>query len=149
MTDIQRLDMAGAAIGLRAVAQDARGFLGVDPVTQNDALLAGELTRLGAQVFRGADTVLGYLTNPDQPRQVFVASTSADPAPLRALLEFCGTYQRCTSYVALVPAGSTSVAAFQGCGFAQVGTLPAHRYQGGGYADVLVYFATGEDACRS
>ncbi|WP_320065739.1 hypothetical protein [Micromonospora sp. RTGN7] len=149
MTEIQLLDTAAAASALTAVPGSARGFLGVDPVTQNHALLVRELTRLGAQVFRTGDTLLGYLPNEVQPRQAYVASTSPDPEPLRGFLDFLGTYQRCTSFVALVPADSPPVVALRDCGFTQVGTLREHRYQSGAYQDVSVYFVRGEDTCRS
>jgi hypothetical protein len=147
--DIRRLDPASAAADLRAAADTGRGFLGLDPVTQNDVLLAAELTRMQAQVFRAGDMLLGAVANPDQPRQAFVAATSADPAPLRAFLSFLGTRQRCTSFVAMVPDGAASVAAFERCGFRRVGALRDHRYQSGGYQDVVIYHASREDTCSA
>jgi hypothetical protein len=51
--------------------------------------------------------------------------------------------------VAAVPAGHATVAAFEGCGFRQVGTLPEHWHQSGRHQDVLVFFARVEDAWRS
>ena len=147
--DIRRLDPASAAADLRAAAADGRGFLGLDPVTQNDSLLAAELTRMEAQVFRAGDMLLGAVANPDQPRQAFVAATSADPAPLRVFLSFLGTRQRCTSFVAMVPDGAASAAAFEHCGFQRVGALRDHRYQSGGHQDVVVYHASREDTCSA
>ncbi len=140
-TDIRRLDPAAAAAHLRAAAEAGRGFLGLDPVTQNDVLLAAELTRMQAQVFRAGDMLLGSVPNPDQPRQAFVAATCADPEPLRILLGFLDTRQRCSSFVAMVPDGAACAAAFESCGFRQVGVLRDHRYQSGAYHDVIVYHA--------
>lgn len=148
-TDLGRLDPASAAAGLRAAGEAGRGFLGLDPVTQNDTLLVNELSRLGAQVFGSERALLGYLTNPDQPRQAVVATTSADPEPLRAFLAFLGTYQRCSSFVAFAPDGAAMAAALAACGFAERGTLRAHRYQSGRYLDVSIYYARLEDVCPS
>lgn len=151
MTELRLLNAPAAAAALRDAGPPARGFLGVDPVSQNDPLLAGELTRSGAQVYRAGsadgDAVVGYAPNRAQPRQAYVASTSADPGPVRALLTFLTTYRRCGSYVALLPAGSAAIEAFTDCGFAEIGVLRGHRYQSGGYQDVLVYFAKGADTC--
>jgi hypothetical protein len=153
MTELHLLNAQAAATALRDAGQHARGFLGVDPVAQNDTLLAGELTRLGSQVYRTGSAVggavVGYAPNHAQPRQAYVASTSADAGPVRAMLTFLANYRRCNSYVALLPAGSPAVPAFTGCGFAEIGVLREHRYQSGGYQDVLVYFAKVEDTCRS
>ena len=155
-TDIRRLDPAAAAAGLRAAGRAGRGFLGLDPVTQNDVLLANELTRMQAQVFRAGDMLLGAVPNPDQPRQAFVAATCADPEPLRAFLAFLGTRQRCGSFVAMVPDGAASAAAFERCGFRRVGVLRDHRYQAGAHQDVVVYHADSaslldrsEDTCSA
>lgn len=148
-TDLGRLDPASAAAGLRAAGEAARGFLGLDPVTQNDTLLGIELGRLQAQVFGSEGALLGYLTNPDQPRQAVVATTSADPEPLRAFLAFLGTYKRCSSFVALAADGAAMAAALVACGFTERGTLRAHRYQSGRYLDVSIYYARLEDACPS
>jgi hypothetical protein len=148
MTEIQRLEPDLAVAELRAAADSARGFLGLDPVTQNDALLASELKSLEAQLFSAGETLVGFAPNTDQPRQAYVASTSADPEPLRALLEFLSTYQRCTTFVAMVPDGAESAAGFDACGFERVGVLPRHRWQNYGWQDVLVYVGRA-DACRS
>lgn len=148
MTDIQQLDAPAAAAGLRAAKGGARGFLGVDPVTQNDTLLAIELTRQDAQVYRVDEALVGFAPNHEQPRQAFVASTSAAAEPVRALLTYLATYQRCTSYVAMVPAGGAAIAAFTGCGFEQVGELRDHRFQSGGYQDVVV-MVKAADSCHS
>ena len=149
MTDLERLDPPAAAAALRATPDGARGFLGVDPVTQNDMAIAGELTRLGAHVFRRGQALLGFVPNSEQPRQATVATTSADPDLMTEILPFLGSYQRCTSYVAMVPSGSAAESTFNGCGFHRTGTLRGHRYQTGQYQDVHVYFATVGDLCRS
>ncbi|GAA3437669.1 hypothetical protein [Kutzneria kofuensis] len=148
MTEIQRLDPDAAVAELRASADSARGFLGLDPVTQNDALLTAELEALEAQLFSAGETLVGFAPNADQPRQAYVASTSADPEPLRALLEFLTTYQRCTTFVAMVPDGAVAAAGFTACGFEQVGVLPRHRWQNYDWQDVLVYVGRA-DSCRS
>ena len=144
MADLTLLGTAEAAALLSAAPEVARGFLGLDPVTQNAPLLATELTRAGAQVLRSGDVLLGYAPNPDQPRQGRVATTSADPEPLAALLGFLRTYRRCTSFVAEVPDGSAAVPALEACGFTDTGRLPGHVFHSGGYHDVLVYCATEE-----
>jgi hypothetical protein len=149
MSELRLLEPAAAATALQASGPAARGFLGLDPVVHNDALLARELGLLGAQVFEGGSSLLGFAPNPAQPRQAQVASTSADPAALRAFLTFLGSYRRCTSYVAHLPDGAASAAAFEGCGFRRVGTLRAHRFAAGAYRDVHVYYASEEESCRS
>lgn len=149
MTDLRMLEPAAAAAALREAGPAARGFLGLDPVVQNDTLLARELARREVQVLRGGAGLLGFAPNPEQPRQAYVASTSTDPEPLRAFLAFLGSYRRCTSYVAQVPEGAPGAEAFEGCGFARVGTLRAHRFASGAYRDVHVYYREGEEPCRS
>jgi hypothetical protein len=148
MTEILRLDTDTAVAELRASGDSARGFLGLDPVTQNDSLLAAELTGLAAQLFSAGETLVGFAPNTDQPRQAYVASTSADPEPLRALLEFLTTYQRCTTFVAMVPAHAEGGKGFEACGFERVGVLPQHRWQNYDWQDVLVYVGRA-DSCRS
>jgi hypothetical protein len=130
-----------AGPGLAAGGGAARGFLGTDPVTQNRALLAAELTRMGATVCQAGDALVGFAHRPGQPRQALVASTSGRPEPVAALLAFLRTYHRSTSYLALVPDGSPVAAAFTGCGFRPAGVLREHRYGAGQYHDVLVYVA--------
>jgi hypothetical protein len=151
---LRMLDPAGAAAALAEAGVVARGFLGTDPVTQNGALLAAELTRMGATVCQAGDALVGYAHRPGQPRQALVASTSAEPGPVAALLGFLRTYHRSTSCLALVPDGSPAAAAFAGCGFRRAGVLREHRYGAGEYHDVLVYVAkmaeTAEaGTCRS
>jgi hypothetical protein len=145
---IQRLDLDAAVAELRSAADSTRGFLGLDPVTQNDSLLATELTSLEAQLFSADGPLVGFAPNTDQPRQAYVASTSEDPEPLRALLDFLVTYQRCTTFVAMVPDGAAAVAGFERCGFERVGMLPRHRWRNYDWQDVLVYVGR-VDSCRS
>lgn len=149
MSELQSLDASAAAGCLRAAPGGTRGFLGLDPVTQNDALLRKEIDAQGAQLYRSGETILGYLPNTEQPRQGVVASTSGDPSALRALLVFLRSYQRCTSYVGYLPFGAPAEAAFRACGFEQVGTLSGHLFQNGDYLDVGVYFANGDSTCPS
>ena len=144
MSDLRMLEPAAGAAALTGAGAAARGFLGLDPIVQNDALLARELGQLGAHVFHGGDAVLGFALNRAQPRQAYVASTSADPEPLRAFLAFLGSYRRCTSFVAQLPQDAPSTAAFEDCGFRRVGTLRAHRFEAGAYRDVHVYYTGGE-----
>ncbi|WP_206794120.1 hypothetical protein [Amycolatopsis sp. MtRt-6] len=145
MTELRPLSPAEAAQGLRRAGDAARGFLGTDPVTQNDALLVRELTRRGAQVYAAGGAVVGCVPNRAQPRQAYVSSTSAGPEPVRALLGHLTTYQRRTSFVALVP--EDGAAAFLGAGFARTGVLPGHHYAGHEFHDVLVLVK--EEPCRS
>lgn len=147
--DIRRLDPAAAAVQLRDAAEAGRGFLGLDPVTQNDALLAAELARMQAQLFRAGDMLLGAVPNPAQPRQAFIAATCADPEPLRAFLGFLSTRQRCSSFLAMVPDGAAPGTAFELCGFRRVGVLRDHCYRAGAYHDILVYHANSEDTCSA
>lgn len=141
MPELELLPPAAAAAALTAAEERARGFLGLDPVTQNEALLARELTRRDAAVFRYGDTVLGCRSNPDQPRQSEVASTTADPAALGALLHFLHTYQRCVSFVALVP-DALDDSGYTALGFVRTGLLREHRYANGRYHDVRVLHGT-------
>ncbi|MEV4050089.1 hypothetical protein AB0J55_02780 [Amycolatopsis sp. NPDC049688] len=146
MTELKPLSPAEAARGLRRAGDAARGFLGTDPVTQNDALLVRELVRREAQVYAAGGALVGCVPNRAQPRQAYVSSTSAGPEPVRALLGHLATYHRRTSFVALVAADG-GAAAFLGAGFARTGVLPGHRYAGHAFHDVLVLVK--EEPCRS
>jgi hypothetical protein len=141
LAGLRMLSPTAAAAALADAGGAARGFLGTDPVTQNGALLAAELTRMGATVCQAGDALVGYAHRPGQPRQALVASTSGRPEPVAGLLGFLRTYHRSTSYLALVPDGSPAAAALVGCGFRPAGVLREHRYGSGGYHDVLVYVA--------
>ncbi|MDT0267362.1 hypothetical protein RM844_13810 [Streptomyces sp. DSM 44915] len=143
MTELTALDDAGAAAALRAAGAAARGFLDLDPVTQNDALLARTLAGVEGRVFRAGDALVGAAPNPRQPRQALVACTSDEPAAVRALVGFLVTYRRTTSGLALVPDGAPAVAAFRGAGFTELGVLRDHGYGSGAYHDVRVLFGAG------
>ncbi|MCK1822333.1 hypothetical protein MTQ10_22660 [Streptomyces sp. XM83C] len=134
---LRLLPPAQAAAELSAAGEAARGFLGLDPVTQNAALLGRELAHRDAVVLRYGETLLGCAVNPEQPRQAEVAVTAADAPALGALLEFLRTYQRCSSFVSLVPDGRDT-SAFEAHGFRTVGTLRGHRFAQGRYHDVRV-----------
>jgi len=149
MADLRLLEPASAAAALSEAGAAARGFLGLDPVVQNEALLARRLGQRDAQVFHGGTGLLGFAPNPAQPHQAYVACTATDPEPLRAFLAFLGSYRRCTSYVARIPEGAPATAAFESCGFHRVGTLRAHRFESGAYRDVHVYYSDGEPSCLS
>jgi len=149
MSDLRVLEIAAAAAELADSAEAGRGFLGLDPVTQNEPLLAAELARMSAGVCRADDALVGFAPNPGQPRQMFLASTSARPEPVTSLLGFLLTYCRSDSYLAMVPAGHPSAAAFESCRFTRIGTLRGHWYQSGEYRDITVYFAKAAVECPS
>jgi hypothetical protein len=115
-----------------------RDFLGLDPMTQNDALLRKLLAARQARLFGAGDTVLGYAPNPDNPRQAEVATTSADPAVLDTFTEFLRRHGRYTSFVCF----GGPPAALRG--FRHAGSLRGHVFRGGGYHDVDVHVSTGE-----
>jgi hypothetical protein len=146
---IVQLAPADAVARLRRTPGQGRGFLGLDPVTQNDALLKILLARCGAQlfgsdVFGSDDAVLGYVPNADNQRQGFIATTSADPAVLAAFTEFLRVYRRYTSFVCHVADGDPAITALEGCGFRVAGRLRGHVFRTGAYHDVNVYFGRGE-----
>jgi hypothetical protein len=143
------MDSKAAAAALSGMPEAARGFLGLDPVTQNEPLLAAVLHRMAAEVYAADDALVGFAPVPGQPRQMLVATTSAQPGPLAALLAFLRTYCRASSYLARVPEGSPSAAACADCGLIRTGVLRGHWYQSGEYRDVTVYYARAADACRS
>jgi hypothetical protein len=143
------MDSKTAAAALSRGPESARGFLGLDPVTQNEPLLAASLTRMAAEVYAADDALVGFAPVPGQPRQMLVATTSAHPGPLAALLAFLRTYCRASSYLARVPAGHPSATALADCGLIPTGVLHEHWYQSGEYRDVTVYYARAADACRS
>jgi len=143
MPELQQLRPAEAITLLRATPRGGRGFLGLDPVTQNDPLLLRRIADTGMQLFAVGDTVLGYAANPDNPRQAFVATTSEDGAALVALAEHLRVYRRCTSLVCHAAEGEPAVAALLDCGFRSVGLLREHDYRSGAYHDVHVYHVAG------
>ncbi|MEU3251185.1 hypothetical protein [Streptomyces sp. NPDC006997] len=145
-TDAATLEQLSPEDGARLLGEaptgTARGFLDLDPVTQNTALLTREIARRDLTVLRHGTTLLGYAVNPVQPRQAAVATTSSDPAALRALLSFLHTYRRCTSFTAGTPAGSPVLPALDACGFVRAGVLPGHLFLTGRHHDVLVHHLT-------
>jgi hypothetical protein len=147
MFDIQRIDPAEAVTRLRVAVELSRGFLGLDPVTQNDALLIRALAELDAQVFACGTTIVGYLPNRDNPRQATISSTSGDPAVVAEFTGFLHRYRRCTSFLATAEPDATPARALLGCGFEEVGRMPGHVFRSGHYRDVAVYFAPWEIAC--
>jgi len=142
--DIEQIPPDFAVSLLRTATGGGRGFLGLDPVTQNDALLVREMTARQAQVFRYGDSVVGYAPNPDAPRQAVVATTSADPDVLVGFVSFLRVYRRFTSFTATTTADQPAAKALCGGGFREVARLRDHVYRAGGYRDLHVYFASPE-----
>ncbi|TDV54812.1 hypothetical protein [Actinophytocola oryzae] len=138
MTDVTQLKLDDGV--RRLAATGVRGFLGVDPVTQNDALLAKVLSAREAHLFGWGDAVLGYAPNLDNPRQAEVATTSPDPSILAAFTEFLRCHRRYTSFVCV---GGPPEALR---GFRHAGRLRAHHFGGGRYHDVDVHVSTGREA---
>ncbi|BBA96684.1 hypothetical protein RVR_2098 [Actinacidiphila reveromycinica] len=136
-TAITPLAPAEAAVRLRAAG--VRGFLGLDPVTQNDALIGRLLARHRATVYACGDTLLGARPNPDNPRQAEIATTGADPAPVLALAEFLRVYRRHLSLVAVTGTAEPAREALASSGFAETGRLRDHWYRSGDYHDALVH----------
>jgi hypothetical protein len=142
--DIEQIAPDLAVSLLRTATGGGRGFLGLDPVTQNDALLVREMTARRAQVFRYGDSVVGYAPNPDAPRQAVVATTSADPDVLVGFVSFLRVYRRFTSFTATTTADQPAAKALRAGGFREVARLRDHVYRAGGYRDLHVYFASPE-----
>jgi hypothetical protein len=137
MTEVTQLDLFDGV--RRLAATGTRGFLGLDPVTENDALLSRTLATRNAQLFGCGDTVLGYVPNPDNPRQAEVATTSTDPSILAAFTEFLRCHRRYTSFVCFGgPPGALR-------GFRYTGRLREHVFGGGRYHDVHVHVHTGTE----
>jgi hypothetical protein len=147
MRELVALSTSEAAVRLRAAGEAARGFLGVDPVTQNDPLLVRELDAQQAQLFACGQSVAGYLSGADNPRQATVAAAGDDPQALAALTEFLHRYRRYTSFVATAEPDSAAARALLGCGFTEVGRLTGHLFRAGRYRDAGLYYATWETAC--
>lgn len=133
MAELTQLELAE---GVRALSgTGARGFLGLDPVTQNEPLLAALLTDRGARLFRCGDAVLGYAPNPDNPRQAEIATSSTDPEVLGALTGFLRRYRRFTSFVCF----GGPAEALTANGFRHTGRLRGHVFRAGAYHDVDVH----------
>lgn len=132
MTEVTQLELAEGVRRLKGT----RGFLGVDPVTQNDALLRTVLTAREARLFGWGDAVLAYAPNPDNPRQAEIATTSQDPTVLTAFLEFLRRHGRYTSFVCF---GGPPEALRD---FRHAGRLREHVFRAGRYHDVDVWEAS-------
>jgi len=142
-----RLSQAEAAARLRTGPDGGRGFLGLDPVTQNDAALVAGLSARQALVWSFGAALVGAYPNPDNPRQAWVATTSADPAALGAAARTLRVYRRTTSLVAATAAGEPGAEAVRGCGFTGAGTLRGHDYRSGTYHDVDLHYLSLEQSC--
>ena len=134
MTEVTQLELSDGVRRLSGTG--TRGFLGLDSVTQNDALLRTVLTAREARLFGWGDAVLGYVPNPDNPRQAEVATTSPDPTVLGAFIEFLRRYGRYDSFVCY----GGPVAAM--ADFRHAGRLREHVFHSGGYHDVDVWEAS-------
>ncbi|MER5439013.1 hypothetical protein [Streptomyces sp. NPDC002790] len=154
MTELNVLTAEAAATALGRCGQAARGFLGLDPVTQNDALLVLRLRAEEALVFRygGGNapvaSVLGAVWNPHNPRQAVVSSTTEDPEALTALLDFLRTHRRCVGAVGVCASADPAHAGFAATGFRPVGVLRAHFFRSGAYLDATVHHRSLEPAWR-
>ncbi|WNI18961.1 hypothetical protein [Actinacidiphila sp. ITFR-21] len=137
VTALAPLAPAEAAARLRTGG--TRGFLDLDPVTQNDALIVRLLAEQDATVFAHGDALVGARPNPGNPRQAVVATTSADPEPLAALAEFLRVYRRHTSLVAVTGADEPARTALAASGFTEVGVLRGHWYRSGAYHDAHLH----------
>lgn len=141
---LQRLATAEGVARLRALGDGGRGFLGLDPRTQNDALLTRLLTEREAVLFGHGETLLGTYQSKDNPRQAVVAVSGADPAALAALARLLRVYRRHTSMVAFTSPGDPALPALRACRFREVGTLAGHHYRSGAYRDAVVHYAPVE-----
>lgn len=133
MADVVQLELADGVRRLAALT--ARGFLGLDPVTQNDALLRKLLSARDARLFGSGDAVLAYAPNPDNPRQAEIATTSTDPEVIAAFTEFLRRHGRYTSFVCY----GGPADALRASGFRPAGRLREHVFGGGRYHDVPVH----------
>lgn len=148
MVELVLLPAEEVAVRLGRISGSGRGFLELDPVVQNEPLLALLLAARSALVFSyGDDALVGAQANPDNPRQAFVSATSDCPAAVAALLDFLRAHRRCTSAVALVAPGAGAVAAFEALGFTGTGRLRDHYYRSGSYLDALIYYRRLEPTC--
>ncbi|HEY8980274.1 MAG TPA: hypothetical protein VIU15_11895 [Streptomyces sp.] len=139
MTETQEavavLSASAAAARLRALGAGGRGFLGRDPVTENDSLLARELGRDDTVVLAVGDTLLGARISRLNPRRAEISASAADPKALRALAEFLATYRRCFALTAVVAEGDPSWPALEELGFTRTAVLRDHWYRTGRYVD--------------
>lgn len=138
---LTRLARAEGVARLRALGDGGRGFLGLDPRTQNDALLTRILTEREAVLFGYGETLLGAYQNKENPRQAVVAVSGDDPDGLAALARLLRVYRRYTSMVVLTAPGDPALPALRACRFREVGTLSGHHYRSGAYHDAVVHYA--------
>jgi hypothetical protein len=141
------LTPAQAAARLRTEPGGGRGFLGLDPVTQNDPSLIAGLSAREALVWSFGVALVGACPNPDNPRQACVATTSADPAALRAAAGTLRAYRRTASLLAVAGTGEPAADAVRGCGFTRAGTLRRHDYRSGAYHDADMHYLSLEQPC--
>lgn len=141
------LTPAQAAARLRTEPGGGRGFLGLDPVTQNDPALIAGLSASQALVWSFGAALVGACPNPDNPRQAWVATTRADPAALRAAAATLRAYRRTASLLAVAGTGEPAADAVRGCGFTPAGTLRRHDYRSGAYHDVDMHYLSLEQPC--
>jgi RimJ/RimL family protein N-acetyltransferase len=142
-----RLSLAQAAARLRTAPGGGRGFLGLDPVTQNDASLVAGLSARRALVWSFGVVLIGAYPNSRNPRQVRVATTAADPKALRAVVQALRVYRRTTSLVTATVATEPAAEAARACGFADIGVLRRHDYRSGVYHDVYLRYLSLESPC--
>jgi hypothetical protein len=129
-----------AAARLRALQAGGRGFLGTDPVTQNDALVARLLREPPALLMSWGQSLLGARPNLQNPRQAEIASTSGNAEALGSLLGLIGTNLRCESAWAICGPGEPALAALGKLGFRRVGLLRNHYYRSAAYLDATIHY---------
>jgi acyl transferase domain-containing protein len=143
MTDTAALRLLSpdeVAARLRTSPGGGRGFLGTDPVIQNDALLARALRDTSARLLGWRDTVLGTRPNPRNPRQEEVAATSNDADALAALLDFLRAHRHCGSALAVCGPDAAMLPALNQLGFRRTGLLRGHYFRAGRYLDATVHY---------
>lgn len=146
MDELVPLELSDAIRRLRRLPDSGLGFLGLDPLTQNDQWLMGRLTSMRAAVYvAGRDTIVASAPNFANPRQSQVAVAADDSTALRVLLSFLRSTAYCTSFTATLCASDTGLPALLDCGFREVGTLRNHVFRAGIYRDVGVYYAAESD----
>lgn len=146
MAEPVRLELPTAVRRLRRLPDSGLGFLGLDPLTQNDQWLLNRLTSMRATLYdteRG--TVVGCAPNPANPRQARVAVAADDSAALTALLALVRATAGYTSFTAVACASDAGLPALLDCGFREVGTLRGHVFRAGVYLDAGVYYAADDD----
>lgn len=169
--EVRVLDTYEGVDLLRRAAGWGRGFLGVDPVTQNSTLMVRLLTEAEAETYQvaahgSAVAVAGCVRNPANRHQALVAiaelpsagpdgapadadprrpAASASPAELakviRRFLTYLSTHRDITSFVAHAVVGDGALPGLIDSGFCEVGRLREHVYRSGGFHDEHVFFA--------